>query len=274
MRMLILGATGFLGSNLFQLASKNDELSVFGTSRYPQKKSTIIQVDVTDKQSIGNAIREINPEVVIWCLMHEEENHLINVGLKNLLSEMDSDTRLIFLSTDAVFVEGKGGYKEVDPIGTLPKEAPLAVYVNAKNVGENLILDSHPNHVILRTGPLYDDEENNIEKRTLQVIEKVKENKPFEAYTNVFRSFVNINDLSSVILELSKIKLNGILHAGPLHKESYYTFYKKRLGKLGLDSSLICPIMISKEEKPYLSFDTSLNTQKAQQLLKSKFREV
>lgn len=274
MKLLILGATGFLGSSLTQLASEDNNLAVFGTSRYPNKNSNIIQVDVTNKQSIGNAIKKINPDVVIWCLMSfEEENQLINFGLNNLLSVMESDTKLIFLSTDAVFVNGKGDSKESDPIGTLPKEARLAEYVNAKNTGENLILKEHPNHVILRTGPLYGDEES-IENRTLSIIEKIKENKPFEAWENVYRTFVNVNDLSSAILELCKTKFNGVLHAGPLHKESYFTFNKKRLEQLGLDISLISPINISKDDFPYLSFDTSLNTQKAQQLLKTNFRQV
>ncbi|MET3727086.1 dTDP-4-dehydrorhamnose reductase [Fictibacillus halophilus] len=129
--------------------------------------------------------------------------------------------------------------------------------------------------MILRTGPLYADNENHIiEKRTIQLIEKIKENKPIEAWANVYRTFVNVNDLSSAILELSKIEFNGILHAGPIHKESYYSFFKKRLKQLGWDNSLLFPIKISKEKFPYLSLDTSLNTQKAQQFLRSKFHTV
>ncbi|QFG00193.1 NAD-dependent epimerase/dehydratase family protein [Psychrobacillus glaciei] len=276
MRILILGATGFLGSNLIQLASENKNLTVFGTSRFQHENSNIMQVDVTNKQSIGSAIRKINPEVVIWSLMSfEEETQLIKLGLENLISEIESETKLIFLSTDAVFVEGIGGYKESSPISTLPKEAGLADYVNGKYIGENLILNNHPNHVILRVGPLYGNNGDQIiEKRTVQVIEKIKENQPFKAYTNVYRTFVNVNDLSSAIIELTKIKFNGILHAGPIHKESYYSFYKKRLEQLGWNNSFLSPIIISKEDRPYLSLDTSLNTQKAHQLLKTNFRTV
>ena len=275
MRILILGATGFLGSNLIQLASENKNLTVFGTSRFQHENSNFMQVDVTNKQSIRNAIRKINPEVVIWSLMNfEEESQLIKLGLKNLLSEIESETKLIFLSTDAVFVEGIGGYRESDPIGILPKKAALAEYVNGKYTGENLILNNHPNHVILRTGPLYGNGNQVIEKRTIQIIEKIKENQSFEAWTNVYRTFVNVNDLSSAIIELTKIKFNGILHVGPIHKESYYTFYKKRLEQLGWNNSLLRPITISKEDVPYLSLDTSLNTQKSHQLLKTNFRTV
>lgn len=276
MRILILGATGFLGSTLFQLASENKNLTVFGSSRFQHKNSNIMQVDVTNQQSIRSAIRKINPDVVIWSLMSfEEETRLIKFGLENLLSEIDSETKLIFLSTDAVFVEGKGGYNESDLIGILPKGTALAEYVNGKYAGENLIRHKHPNHVILRTGPLYGNTgDQGIEKRTIQIIEKIKENQSFDAWTNVYKTFVNVNDLSSAIIELTNIKFTGILHAGPIHKESYYTFYKKRLEQLGWNNSLLRPTIRSQEDAPYLSLDTSLNTQKAHQLLKTSFHTV
>lgn len=275
MKILILGATGFLGSNLFQKASEKKSLTVFGTSRFQHENSNIMQVDVTNKESLGSIIREINPDVVIWSLMNfEEETQLIKLGLNNLLTEIENETKLIFLSTDAVFVEGVGGYKESDQTGTLPREAALAEYVNGKYSGEKLILNKHPNHVILRTGPLYSNGNQVIEKRTVQLIERIKENNSFEAWTNVYRTFVNVNDLSSAIIELTEIRFNGILHAGPIRKESYYTFYRKRLEQLGFNYNLLCPIKTSKEDVPNLSLDTSLDTQKSHQLLKTSFRTV
>jgi len=45
----------------------------------------------------------------------------------------------------------------------------------------------------------------------------------------VYRTFVNVSDLSNTIIELSKIKYNGILHAGPL--AVYSVFYNKRENK-------------------------------------------
>ncbi|MCA0987353.1 sugar nucleotide-binding protein [Guptibacillus algicola] len=276
MRILILGATGFLGSTVIQLASENKNISVFGTSRFPHENSTIIQVDVTTKESIRKAIKESNPEVVVWSLMSfEEEIHLINVGLKNVLSELTNDTKLIFLSTDGVFVEGKGEYSENDPIGMLPNEAPLAEYVNGKSIGENLIRQNHSNHIILRTGPLYGGNLNqSIEKRTLNMIERIKENKQIYAWEDVYRTFVNVTDLSCSILELPEMKYNGTLHVGPQDKVSYYSFFKNRLTELGWDTSLLSPSKVSKEEFPYLSIDTSLHTNKARQLLRTKFRSV
>lgn len=274
MKILILGATGFLGSTLYRRALEDDSLTVVGTSRSLKNEINLMHVDVTDKPSIVQAIKKSMPDVVIWCLMSmEAEDQLIHVGLKNVLEELESTTKLIFVSTDAVFVEGKGSYKELDPTGLLPKEARLAVYVNAKHEGERYVMNTHPNHVIIRTGPLYGDM-NKLDNRTDQIIKNIKDDKPFHAWANVYRSFVNVDDLSNAILELAKNDVTGILHAGPLKKDSYYSFYKKRLEQLGLDSPLFLPKMVSQDESPYLSFDTSLNTEKIHQLLSTTFRII
>ncbi|WP_017187557.1 NAD-dependent epimerase/dehydratase family protein [Alkalibacillus haloalkaliphilus] len=48
MRILILGATGFLGSTLLGYAESSG-YTVLGTSRYAHNQSNIISLDVTDK---------------------------------------------------------------------------------------------------------------------------------------------------------------------------------------------------------------------------------
>jgi dTDP-4-dehydrorhamnose reductase len=276
MKLLILGATGFLGSNLLKQASRNSNFTVFGTSRSHHKESCFIHVDVTNKQSLQKTIIEINPDVVVWTLMNfEEEERLINIGLNNLLSTLKSSTKLIFLSTDAVFVDGLGDYRESDLIGTLSEEAPLARYVNGKFMGEKIIQKIHPNHVVIRTGPLYSGQEDQvIEKRTLKIIEKTKEKQQVRVASNVYKTFVYVNDLSSTILELSLNNYKGILHVGPMHKESYYTFYKKRLKQLGMNNKTLIPYIVSKIEEPFLTLNTSLNTQKAHKLLSINFRKL
>lgn len=274
MKVLILGATGFLGSILYELAQKDETLTVVGTSRKSNAAKNIIHLDVMDKHLVAQIIESIKPDVVIWCLMSMEvEDQLIEIGLKNVITHLSEDTKFIFLSTDAVFVDGRGAYDELDPIGLLPSEARLATYVNAKHAGEHYLMENHPNYVIVRTGPLYGDN-HYIEKRTLQIIENIKESKPYNAWENVFRSFVNVHDLSDALLELTKNNVKGILHAGPPQKESYYTFNKKRVEQLGFDSTFICPVLVTKQENPYISLDTSLRTDKITQLIPTVFRSL
>src|SRR5690625_2924935 len=114
LKLFIFGATGFLGSTLFSFAEKL-KLQVLGTSRYINKNQNIIKLDVTDKQGLKNAMESFNPDAVAWTLLsRDHEDVLLDFGLTNLLSVIKEETKLIFLSTDAIFSGTTGGYKEGD----------------------------------------------------------------------------------------------------------------------------------------------------------------
>jgi dTDP-4-dehydrorhamnose reductase len=274
MKLLVLGATGFLGSKLLELSTKHNNLAVYGTSRHPNNKFNILQVDVINDQSIEETVKIVNPDIVIWTLMDSQnETDLTDKGLVSLLSVINKETKLIYMSTDAVFVKGEGNYKESDPIGFLPKGVALSIYVNAKNKAENLIRSRHSKHIIIRTGPIYGvDSYQNIEKRILRIIKQIEKKHEIEVPSNLYRTFVDVEDLANAIFELSMIEFAGTIHIGPPQIESYYSIYKKRLEQLGQYIGLIRPFTIFKEDNPYISLDTSLNTSFARQLLKTHFR--
>ncbi|WLR42267.1 NAD-dependent epimerase/dehydratase family protein [Bacillus carboniphilus] len=275
MKYLILGATGFLGSTIHRLAEKSN-YTVLGTSRYENEKENIIKLDVMDTKAVEQLIQKYMPDAVVWSLLSmDKEDVLINVGLTNLLTSISEQTKLIFLSTDGVFTDGQGGHIESDKTSPLAEEAPLATYVNSKITGEKLVQSEHRNHIIIRTGPLYGKgSDQNIEQRTQRVMKEVEDKDFFHAATNIYRTFVHIDDLSKVILELSSIDFKGKLHVGPLQKESYYTFYKKRLKSFGYDENVIKPSIVNSNQNPHILMDTSLNTHRVNNLPVLRFRTI
>lgn len=269
MKLLVLGGKGFLGSSLMFQAIERD-ITVYGTTRSVSDNKNIIKVDDYSRHSLNTVIAEVMPDAIVWTLMsNNNEADLINLCLNSLLAVINPETKLIFISTDAVFT-GLGDYIESDNIGLLPGEAPLSVYVNAKHKGEKLIKLKHKNHIIIRTGPLYGDNYK-IEKRTIRIIQQIKDSQEIKAATNLYRTFVHVDDIANAILELFFIGYKGTLHIGPAQKISYYTFFRKRLEQLQIHSS-ITPYEIDKREERYVSLDTSLNTRKANKLLQTTFR--
>jgi len=275
LKLLIFGAAGFLGSTLFSLAEKLN-LQVIGTSRYVNQNQNIIELEVTDEDSLKNVMVSYDPDVVIWTLLsRDHEDVLIDFGLVNLLSAIKEETKLVFLSTDAIFNGRKGSYKEADIPILLPSKASLAKYVNAKIRAEKKITACHKNHTIIRTGPLYGRDANgNIEARTQKIVREIEAKGHAEAAANLFKTFVHIDDLSKAILEITSNDFIGKIHCGPSEKESYFTFYHKRLNSLGYNSDSIKPITIADGKENYAPINTSLDTQKARVILKAGFRNV
>jgi len=275
LKLLIFGATGFLGSTLSSMAERLN-LQVLGTSRHCNEKQNIIKLDVTDKHSMKNVMESFDPDVVVWALLsRNHEDVLVDFGLANLLCDIKEKTKLIFLSTDAIFPGAKGGYKETDKPILLSAEVLLAKYVNAKIKAEKKITACHHNHAIIRTGPLYGRDANgNIEARTQKIITEKEEKKYTEAPANLYKTFVHIEDLTKAIMEIIFNNITGKIHLGPENKESYFSFYQKRLNVLGIDSDRIIPIKNANRNENYVPMDTSLDTQKARDILKTSFRNV
>ncbi|HAT9713039.1 TPA: sugar nucleotide-binding protein [Legionella pneumophila subsp. pneumophila] len=131
MRILILGATGMLGSAVLISLQKNENFDVWATLRntksnffYNQSK-LIHNIDVLDQDSLIGVFEKIKPNLVINCiglikqLAHAKDplcvlpiNSIFPHRLAKLCSL--SNARLIHFSTDCVFSGKKGNYTESD----------------------------------------------------------------------------------------------------------------------------------------------------------------
>jgi dTDP-4-dehydrorhamnose reductase len=134
-KILILGASGMLGHNLFYYLSKNCGHEVLGTVRsayelsdwLPPKlmKSIRSGVDVNDFESIIQVIADFKPNIVINCIgiikqvpaaQDQFATLTINALLPHKLALLCKATgaRLIHVSTDCVFDGARGKYLESD----------------------------------------------------------------------------------------------------------------------------------------------------------------
>lgn len=134
MKILVLGASGMLGSAIFNILNENQNLKVLGTIRSNRSKKSynsiiakkLIKVgDITKLENLIKVFKQVKPKVVINCIslqkqLLKKQDPLIMIPtysvLPHQLSKLckKSRARLIQISTDGVFSGKKGKYKEND----------------------------------------------------------------------------------------------------------------------------------------------------------------
>lgn len=274
MKVLVLGASGYLGSYVYSKLQQID-YEVYGTS-YRSLRESLYKIDVNDKNQAKKII-DIKPDIVIWSLMsQDDEKKLTECGLSYILKMLPQSTKFIYMSSDSVFSSGRGDYKEDDPTQYLSEDNPLYLYANAKVDAEKKVKE-HKNHIIVRTGPIYGKDVNgNWDNRVSFLYENLRNMKRIMRAINLYKTFIHIDDLSNALIEMIKLDYVGIIHVGPLEKESYYSFNKKIAKELDLDDSLIDEDYLTKDEANSrgIPLDTSLNTLKSRKILSTSFRHV
>ncbi len=123
MQYLVLGASGYIGSYLYNRL-KSDGKKVWGTRYQNQNEDTYLHFNIID-DDIGCVLRHLNGEEatvffcigkanIDWCYKNYEQAYQINVlKTKELIHEMVSQgMHVIFFSTDCVFDGKDGNYTE------------------------------------------------------------------------------------------------------------------------------------------------------------------
>ncbi len=160
-RILVLGASGMLGSTLFRAFSRDPELQTFGSVREGSAKryfaselhdALIPNVHLDGESGLLTAFALAKPDVVVNCIgiikqLPNANDHLeslaINATLPHRLAKYCDATgaRLVHFSTDCVFSGKQGNYREEH----FPDAYDL--YGRTKFLGEV----SYDNSVTLRT---------------------------------------------------------------------------------------------------------------------------
>lgn len=176
--ILITGSNGQLGNELRLVVGENDKINKYYFT-------DVDELDITNKKDVSEFIVANNIDIVVNCAAYtnvdkaeddKERADLINhIGPKNLAEACrDKNGLLIHISTDYVFDGTKNTpYTETD------ETKPLGVYGETKLRGENAIINSGCDYVIIRTSWLYSSFGHNFlktmqrltaEKETLNVV--------------------------------------------------------------------------------------------------------
>jgi dTDP-4-dehydrorhamnose reductase len=240
-KLLITGASGFLGWHLCQLAQQ--EWEVYGTYHthvlaIPNIK--IVKVNLTDFQELKGIFNDIKPDAVIhtaaqsqpnYCQLHPQESYTINVTTSCHIAGLcaDNSLPLAFTSTDLVFDGLKAPYTEID------KVSPVNIYGEQKVQAEVGIIARYPQAAICRMPLMFGRETPTAKSFIQQFIQILKDGKELSLFIDEFRTPVSADTAAKGLL-LALAKVNGIIHLGGKERISRYDFGKILVEVLQLPS--------------------------------------
>lgn len=219
-KILLIG-NGFLGSNIIK--NLNQNIEVLSTNLTKQDYS--FQLNITKKDEIKHCVDSFNPDLIINCaaigkIDYLETNPEIAFSVNSLgprfLAEIanENNIRLVHISTDSIFDGLKGDYSEND----LPN--PLNVYAKSKYLAEENIRNTLSNYVIIRTNFYGNDLRGNWFLNW--ILNSLRNGQQITGFTDMHWNPLEINNLASMIIEISNTNFKGILN---LSSDDFITKY-------------------------------------------------
>jgi dTDP-4-dehydrorhamnose reductase len=241
-KVLILGASGMLGSAMFKVLSKNKLLHVVASLRDNKKTgffdeslraNLITGVDVLDQDSLAKVLADTRPNVVINCVglikqLGNAKDPLVALPLNAMFPHRLArlcgllGARVVHISTDCVFDGKKGSYLESD----LSNAEDL--YGKSKYMGE---LHDYPHAITLRTSIIGHE----LDSRHSLVDWFLSQEGEVKGFSKAIFSGLPTVELARVVEHyvLPKPELHGLYHvaAEPISKLDLLTLVAREYGK-------------------------------------------
>jgi dTDP-4-dehydrorhamnose reductase len=249
-KVLIVGARGFLGSYAVDAATHNAEV-VRGDRHTAGLEGVTggVVVDVSDAASVNRAFRSTKPDAVLLlaamsdidrCEAQPEEAFAVNVrGAENVANACaQTNARLVYVSTAAVFDGRKQGYREDD------ERCPISVYGRTKAQAEAVVQALVPDAFVIRVSLVLGWAHRS---GTNSMLNTLRER--WEAGKSVFfsvsetRNPIHAASAAEIMVTLlsDQDHAGGIYHAGASDSMSRYEMGRRLAARLSVPDHLVEP---------------------------------
>jgi dTDP-4-dehydrorhamnose reductase len=258
-KILVIGGTSLLGYKLLSNTNNFELYASYNKNLINLKNIETLKIDITNKKNCEK-ILNLKPDIIIntaaitnvdYCEKFEKNAFDVNViGTKNIAKIAEKlGSKLIHISTDAVFSGSKNFYVEED------KPNPISVYGKTKLESEKIV-SKVTDSVILRPSVLFGwipfeyvktkDESRKTMNFGLWVIDQLYKNNKMSIVNDQINTPTLADNLAENIIEIIKKDLAGIFHLSGLSCISRLDFSKKIAKKFGYSNNLISSISSEK----------------------------
>jgi dTDP-4-dehydrorhamnose reductase len=228
-KLLVTGASGFLGWNICNIAKK--EYQIYGTVySHPVDIDNVqvIKLDLTDYNGLKRVFNEIKPDAVIhtaaltspnYCEKHPDESKLINVDSSINFAGLCADRSIpfVFTSTDLVFDGEHAPYAEDDPV------RPVNIYGEQKVAAEEGVLNTYPLAAVCRMPLMFGPASPAYRTFFQEMIDAIKNGGALKLFIDEYRTPVSAVTATEGIL-ICLDRWHGIVHLGGVERISRYNF--------------------------------------------------
>jgi dTDP-4-dehydrorhamnose reductase len=245
-KLLVTGASGFLGWNLSQLIQ--EDWRIIGTWKNNQNgiRNGLenIRLDLTNKDQVWKAFKEIKPDAVIhlaaasstnFCEKNPEISRQINVYATQILTEFCQDLNLPFLFTSSgqVFDGLAEEYHEFDSPNSRNK------YGIQKMEAESFIKENYPQSIICRVPVMFGKPSPTSQNFAFNWLKSWEKGDPIIAFYDETRSFLSGKKAAEALLFLLNERASGVFHVGGEEAMSRVKFAKRMIEILKIGDAQI-----------------------------------
>lgn len=230
-RWYVLGASGFVGSYVYQLL-QNERADVIG-SAYPEDSAGLTPVDITNASHVEQFFTSADQDDIVIhaaaqanvdvCEKHSQLGHSVNVrGTQNVVECLKSRApRYLFFSTEYIFDGHSGPYSEADT------PHPLNHYGRQKLLAEHYLQQHLPKALIIRTTTVFGYEKA-AKNFLMSCLARLKTHQPVKIPVDQISTPTYVKDVAAAVIDLARRpEVTGVINIAGSERLSRFAFAQK-----------------------------------------------
>ena len=254
--LLVMGGSGFVGGRTVQAAQAAGlRAACTYLHRPPPPGVPAFQLDCGDGHQMAACLEQTRPKGIIYSIVsgkfssnsdaeHQYASVTVLRVLLDALARLGLSSRVVYISTNAVFSGKDGPYREdCVPDSDLRQDAYRS-YGLWRRAGEVLTLEQWPNSLVARTANVDGrDAWGQLNPRLQGLIDPLRAGQPLARFVDRGLSPTLVDTLAEALVEVSQpefaLPRGRILHLAGCEPVSDFEFARRIARKIGADESLV-----------------------------------